>query len=185
MTVSRQPTLQTARLVLRPFTLADAPAVQCLASDRAIAANTLSIPHPYPDGAADAWIRTHPKAFTAGKSVTFAIALPDDTLCGSIGLGLVPEFQHAELGYWIGKPFWGKGYCTEAGHAVIGYGFETLGLHRIQATHYADNPASGRVMQKLGMTYEGCRRQHTLKWGEFKDIKLYGLLKGDGDRSSQ
>ncbi len=92
---------------------------------------------------------------------------------------LTPEFQLAEMGYWIGVPFWGRGYCTEAAQRVIEYGFEDLNLNRIQGTHYTDNPASGRVMVKLGMAYEGCRRQHTRKDGAFKDINLYGLLRQD------
>ncbi|HEY9880868.1 MAG TPA: GNAT family N-acetyltransferase [Leptolyngbyaceae cyanobacterium] len=174
-----QPTLYTERLILRPFTLADAPTVQHLAGEREIAARTLAIPHPYPDGLAAAWIRTHPKEFAAGAAVNFAITLIDNTLCGAIGLGLFPENRLAELGYWIGKPYWGNGYCTEAAKAILEFGFKDLNLNRVQSTHYTDNPASGRVMQKIGMSYEGCRRQHTFKWGEFKDIKLYGILKSD------
>lgn len=179
MPPSPQPTLTSPRLILRPFHLGDAPRVQQLAGDRAVAMSTLMIPHPYTDGLAEAWIRTHPQNFANDQAVTFAITLPNDILCGAIGLGLVREFHLAELGYWIGKPYWGKGYATEAAHTILQFGFETLGLNRIQATHFTDNPASGRVMEKIGMTYEGCRRQHTLKWGEFKDIKLYGLLKID------
>ncbi|MBD2259537.1 GNAT family N-acetyltransferase [Pseudanabaena sp. FACHB-2040] len=179
LAIVTQPTLGAERLILRPFTLADAPDVQRLAGEWDIAARTLVIPHPYPDGLAEQWIRSHPKDFAAGNSVTFAIALLDNTLCGAIGLGLVPENQLAELGYWIGKPYWGNGYCTEAAKALLKLGFNDLGLNRIQATHYTDNPASGRVMQKIGMAYEGCRRQHTFRWGEFKDIKLYGILKSD------
>ena len=179
MTDRTQPTLHTQRLILRPFSLADALAVQQLAGDRAVAASTLSIPHPYPDGLAEAWIRTHPEQFANGKAITLAITLIDNRLCGSIGLELVPEFHLAELGYWIGVPFWGQGYCTEAAQQLIDYGFQELKLNRIQGTHYTDNPASGRVMEKLGMVYEGCRRQHTCKDGVFKDIKLYGLLRQD------
>lgn len=180
-----QPTLCTPRLILRPFTLADAPDVQRLAGEWDIAARTLVIPHPYPDGLAEEWIRTHPKDFAAGSSANFAVTLIDNTLCGAIGLGLVPENQLAELGYWIGKPFWGKGYCTEAAAALLQFGFKDLGLNRIQATHYSDNPASGRVMQKIGMVHEGRRRQHTYRWGAFKDIELYGILQQDWERGGQ
>ncbi|MEB3268689.1 MAG: GNAT family N-acetyltransferase [Leptolyngbya sp.] len=179
MTTVPIPTLHTDRLWLRPFSLADAALVEDLAGDRDIAARTLTIPHPYPPGLAAQWIRCHGPDFAEGKSVNWAIVRRDGHLCGAMGLGLVREFHLAELGYWIGRPFWGQGYCTEAARAVIAYGFDTLGLNRIQATHFADNPASGRVMEKIGMTYEGCRRQHTVKWGEFKDIKLYGILHSD------
>ena len=76
-------------------------------------------------------------------------------------------------------PYWKQGYCTEAARAVLRYGFETRGLNRIGARHLARNPASGRVMQKLGMHYEGTRRQHVLKWGVFEDIVLYAILKSE------
>ncbi|HEY9738517.1 MAG TPA: GNAT family N-acetyltransferase [Trichocoleus sp.] len=183
--IAVQPTLCTERLILRPFSLADAPNVQRLAGEWDIAARTLVIPHPYPDGLAEQWIRSHPQDFAAGNAVNFAITLIDNTLCGAIGLGLVAENQLAELGYWIGKPYWGNGYCTEAARALLKFGFLNLGLNRIQATHYSDNPASGRVMQKIGMTHEGRRRQHTFRWGEFKDIELYGILKQDWLGDSQ
>ncbi|PMB53256.1 GNAT family N-acetyltransferase [Fischerella thermalis CCMEE 5201] len=176
----KQPTLQTQRLTLRPFCVADAGDVQHLAGAREIAAMTLIIPHPYEDGMALEWIKTHPIAFSEGKDVNFAIALNNTgKLCGAIGLGVNQEHNHAELGYWIGKSFWGKGYCTEAAKAVLRYGFEKLGLHRICASHFSHNPASGRVMQKIGMTYEGCRRQHICKWGQYEDIIDYGILKSE------
>lgn len=174
-----QPTLYTNRLVLRPFSLADAPAVQRLAGDWQVAATTLSIPHPYAEEVAVEWIRSQPARYGAGREVIFAIALPDNRLIGSIGLGIVQEFQLAELGYWVGVPYWGKGYCTEAAKALIDFGFQVLGLNRIQSTHFSQNPASGRVMQKLGMQQEGYRPQHTLRWGKFQDIVLYGILSQD------
>ncbi|AVH64119.1 MULTISPECIES: GNAT family N-acetyltransferase [unclassified Nostoc] len=176
----QQPTLQTQRLVMRAFTLADAPEVQCLAGIKEIAAMTLTIPHPYQDGMAQEWIKTHQKAFKEGKSVNLAIVLRDiGVLCGAISLQINQEHNHAELGYWIGKPYWGQGYCTEAAKEILRYGFEVLGLHRIHARHFSHNPASGQVMQKIGMVYEGCRRQHKFRWGEYVDIVDYGILKSD------
>jgi [ribosomal protein S5]-alanine N-acetyltransferase len=178
--IAEQPTLHTQRLILRAFTLADAPDVQRLAGAREIAAMTLTIPHPYQDGMAEEWIKTHPKAFNEGKDVNLAIVLRDTgLLCGAIGLGINQEHNHAELGYWIGKPYWGQGYCTEAAKEILRYGFEVLGLHRIHSGHFSHNPASRRVMQKIGMVYEGCRRQHILKWGEYLNIVDYGILKSE------
>src|SRR5262245_44128282 len=127
-----RPTLDTTRLVLRPFTMTDAPDVQRLASAREIASTTLRIPHPYAPGMAEAWINTHQGAYERGEVVNFAIVRrTDQALLGSIGLDLEPQHSHAEMGYWIGVPFWGHGYCTEAAQAVIHYGFAVLGLHRI------------------------------------------------------
>ena len=75
-----------------------------------------------------------------------------------------------------GVPYWNRGYCTEAARAVVAFGFSAWGMHRIQARHYTNNPASGRVMEKIGMTYEGCLRQCVQKWGEYLDVCIYGIL---------
>lgn len=178
-----QPTLTTERLILRPFALTDAPIVQQLANDRTIAETTMTIPHPYEDGMAEQWIRTHPEKFATQKSVTFAMIIREDTmLCGAIGLALTLEHSRAELGYWVGLPYWGQGYCTEAAQAVITYGFTVLDLNRIYAMHFMRNPASGRVMQKIGMSYEGCMRQHSRKWNHFEDLACYGLIRSDWEK---
>ena len=99
-------------------------------------------------------------------------------------MGLHLKLQHlrAELGYWIGVPFWNRGYATEAAEAVIKFGFEELGLNRIEAEHFTRNPASWRVMEKLGMTLEGVRRQHVLKEDELEDLALYAVLHSDRSR---
>ena len=176
----QQPTLQAQRLILRPLMLSDAPQVKELAGAWEIADTTLSLPHPYEDGMAEKWIKTHSSGFREGSEVIFAVVLRKiDILCGAVGLGIDQENYRAEIGYWIGKPYWGKGYCTEAAREVLRYAFEDLGLHRIHSRHFSRNPASGRVMQKIGMTYEGCHRQHILKWGKFEDLEQYGILKSD------
>jgi ribosomal-protein-alanine N-acetyltransferase len=178
--MTERPTIQTNRLLLRPFTLDDAPVVQELAGERDIASNTLSIPHPYEDGMAEVWISTHQDRYVKGASVVFAIVLkPDESLIGAMGLEISRDNDRAELGYWIGKPYWNMGYCTEAARAVIQYGFERLGLARIFASHLKRNPASGRVMQKVGMVYEGRLRRHVKKWGKYEDLELYGILKDE------
>lgn len=178
-----QPTLCTKRLILRPFELSDAKTVQELAGDWAIADTTLSIPYPYEDGAAEQWISTHKGKFEAREFVNFAVILRrKGQLVGAIGLALAPHFDRAELGYWTGKPFWDKGYCTEASEAVLEYGFLQLGLNRIYAQHLKRNPASGRVMQKLGMRREGTVRQHVKKWSNYEDLVIYGLLRTEWER---
>lgn len=171
------PQLITERLLLRPFALADAAVVRTLAGDYSVAHFTGNIPHPYPEGAAESWIGSHQKRFDAGEAMELAVTLRQSAeLIGAICLTIKATHHHAEMGYWIGKPYWGQGYCTEAGRALLRYGFGTLGLHRIHAGHYARNPASGRVMQKLGMTCEGLRRQHIRKWDRFEDLVEYGVL---------
>lgn len=172
------PTLETERLTLRPFTLADAADVQRLAGDPAIADTTLTIPHPYPDGAAEEWIGTHQAQFERGEGIVFAVTLRETgELAGAISLlDINAQHRNAEMGYWIGKPYWNQGYATEAAKALIAYGFETLGLHKVYAHHLVRNPASGRVMQKAGMAYEGTLRQHVRKQLVYEDIRMYGIL---------
>jgi len=154
--------------------------VQLLAGDRAIAATTALIPHPYEDGMAEQWIGTHQERFEKGEGVEFAIALKTNReLVGAIGLGLHWKDEYAILGYWIGKPYWSNGYCTEAARAVLQYAFDELRLNRVYAHHLRHNPASGRVMQKIGMLHEGRLRQHVKKWGEFLDVEVYGILRSE------
>ena len=180
------PSLHTERLILRPFSPTDAPDVKRLAGDPAIADTTLNIPHPYEDGVAEAWIDTHQHLFRGGRGVTFAIALQTSaTLVGAISLRTIPRFKRAELGYWIGKPYWGNGYCSEAAQAIIAFAFCELNLNRVMAYHLTRNPASGRVMEKVGMTYEGHLRQHVYKAdasgknGVYEDLRLYAILRDD------
>ena len=176
--MSTCPTLETERLILRPFVLSDAPEVQRLAGERDIASTTLNIPHPYEDGTAELWIGTHEASFEAGRIVTFAIVdRGTNALLGAIGLTINAEHDRAEMGYWLGKPYWGNGYCTEAAAAVLRFAFEELGLNRVYACHLTRNPASGRVMQKIGMRHEGRLRQHVKKWGQGEDLETYGVLR--------
>jgi ribosomal-protein-alanine N-acetyltransferase len=174
---SGQLSLETERLLLRPFDLEDAPDVQRLAGAFEVADTTLNIPHPYRDGMAEAWILTHNQLFRAGVLANFAVTLRQGrTLIGAIGLRIDPPHERAELGYWIGVPFWNQGYCTEAARATVRYGFDRLGLNRIHASHLSRNPASGRVMQKLGMCHEGRLRQHVRKWERHEDLEKYAIL---------
>jgi RimJ/RimL family protein N-acetyltransferase len=175
------PTLRTERLILRPFTVADAPIVQRLAGAREIADTTLNIPHPYEDGVAEQWISGHQESYEQGKRVPLAITLTHgETVVGAISLmSLSQRDERAELGYWIGKDYWNNGYCTEAAREIVHFGFERLGLNRIIGRHLTRNSASGRVMQKIGMKREGTLRQHVKKWDRFEDMECYGILKED------
>ena len=170
-----RPELVTARLQLRSYGPADAPDLQRLAGDKAVADTTLHIPHPYPDGAAEAWIGTHAARWAAREGLVFAITLRSTgELLGSIGLVIQAAHEQAELGYWIGVPHWNQGYATEAVRAVLDCGFRALELNRIHAHHMAHNPASGRVMTKAGMQREGFGPQAMQKDGRAVDVVFYG-----------
>jgi [ribosomal protein S5]-alanine N-acetyltransferase len=178
--MSHIPTLTTERLALRPFALSDAPTVQKLAGARDVAMMTTTIPHPYEDGIAEAWIETHQDAFDQGEEVVFAVTRScDGLLIGAIGISINKLHQLGEMGYWIGKPYWGQGYCTEAARAVVRYAFDVLHLNRVQARHMTKNPASGRVMQKAGMRYEGTLRQSLHRWDAFEDAAVYAILRSE------
>jgi len=177
---TKQPLIRTARLVLRSFTLTDAPEIQRLAGDRAVASMMLTMPHPYEDDVAAKWIINQKECLKLGLAVNFAIVHRNNNcLMGVIGLTIHKNFERAALSYWLGKPYWGCGYCTEAAEAVLRYGLKDLELNRIYGNHFKRNPASGRVMQKIGMYYEGCRKQHVKKSGVFEDVETYGILRED------
>ena len=170
------------RVMLRLLDIGDAADTQRMAGDPAIADTTLSLPHPYLDGMAETWIAGNQENYGRGVYTTLGIAkLEDGSLLGAIAIKLSakPFDSNGEIGYWIGKEHWGKGYCTEAAQLIVRHGFETLGLNRIYAIHMTRNPASGRVMQKIGMQYEGCMRQLACKNGVFEDFNMYAILKQD------
>jgi len=175
--VHDQPTLFTERLTLRPFVADDAFDVERLAGIREIADTTLNIPHPYPHGGAAEWIRLHGPAWIDGSSATFAIlGRKTGALVGAISLMIKREHRRAELGYWIALDCWNRGYATEASRRLIDFGFEFLDLHRIEARHFLRNPASGRVMEKLGMQQEGVERDQVIKSDRFESLAVYSIL---------
>jgi [ribosomal protein S5]-alanine N-acetyltransferase len=171
------PSIQTVRLLLRPYALSDAADLVRLVGAREVGATTLRIPQPYREQDATDFIASSLADAELGRSVRLAITIrPSGELCGGIGLGIEPERNCAELGYWIGVPYWGRGYATETAAAIVAYGFETLGLHRIYASHFAGNDACGSVLRKIGMQHEGCLRSHIRKWEKLYHLELYGML---------
>jgi ribosomal-protein-alanine N-acetyltransferase len=172
--------LDTPRLLLRPFTLTDTPAVQRLAGAVEVARTTLNVPHPYEDGMAEQWIERQQRPENLAHTLNFAITLRDSLeLCGCIGLRINREQAVGDLGYWMGLEFWNRGYCTEAAQAVIDAAFGTLGLKRVQASHLSSNPASGRVMQKNGMKFEGITPNGARRGDEFYDLLRYAISRSD------
>jgi [ribosomal protein S5]-alanine N-acetyltransferase len=172
--------IETARLRLRAFRADDAASVQRQLSDREVACATASIPHPYPEGAATAWIVAAALRESAGEARVLAITrAADAVLVGAIELRLGRGGQRAELGFWIGRAHWGRGYATEAGRAVVRWAFQVLGLHRVHAAHFTRNPASGAVLRNLGMRHEGTLRAHVVRCDVPEDVELYGVLEDD------
>lgn len=159
---------------MRSYAEADIAQLVPLIGAREVAATTGRIPHPYTVEDAKQFLAD----IETDTEVRLAVTLRDSGhLIGGIGLRIVEQHRHAELGYWLGVPYWGQGYATEAAREMLRYGFENLALQRIFATHFAQNLASGRVLRKLGMRYEGCQRAHFRKWDRFVDLELYGMLR--------
>jgi ribosomal-protein-alanine N-acetyltransferase len=169
--------LRTARLLLRSLQLEDVPFLTQLAGAREIAATTAHIPHPYTENDAHNFLANSDENFRNGLTITFAVTVPPlNELCGTVSLTLAPVHQRAELGYWIGIPFWGHGFATEAAGEVVAFGFDMVRLNRIHAHHFAENIASKRVLEKIGMRHEGTSRQGFRKWDRFIDVENYALL---------
>src|SRR3954462_1990228 len=145
------PVLETKRLTLRAPRLEDAKAVAVLANDRRIAENTARIPHPYKLADAQDFITG---ANTAAGEAVFLITLRDGTVIGACGVAM-PESQQPELGYWLGVPYWGEGYATEALHAAIDYAFGAFEHAALNAGARVTNPASRRVLEKCGFQWTG------------------------------
>jgi RimJ/RimL family protein N-acetyltransferase len=176
------PTLETARLRIRPYHETDVAELLPLIGTREVAATTLRIAHPYTEQDARDFLVM---AQEPGK-LWLAISLRSDgRQIGGVGLRVDEPHQNAELGYWLGLPYWGLGYATEAGREMLRYGFEDLRLHRIFASHFKHNVASGRILLKLGMRHEGCQREQIRKWDRFVDLELYGLLRQDWRTSGE
>ena len=144
------PVLETKRLALRAPRLEDAKTVAMLANDRRIAENTARIPHPYRQSDAEGFIAGANKV---GGDALFLITSRDGAVMGACGL--TGQDETPELGYWLGAAYWGKGYATEALHAVVDYAFTDLGHEALQAGARVTNPASRRVLEKCGFQWTG------------------------------
>ncbi len=168
--------ITTLPVVLRTFVSADAARVEELCSDPAVALPTAAIPHPYPRGTAAAWIATHENERDAGTRWHYAITNVDgDILVGAIDLRIGPEAD-GNLGYWIGRPYWGRGYATLAVRALIAMAFLGLDTDALSAVHLTRNPASGRVLEKCGLTLARRDRQPH-RGGPEEEICLWSITR--------
>ncbi len=138
--------LKTSRLVLRPPAAFDVERIALLANNWQVARQTARLPFPYTRADGEAFLAICPES-------CFAVT-QDGVFIGMIGLEDRAK-DRWELGYWLGEPYWGRGLATEAGEAMLSFGFETHGTLAVASGHFMDNPASGRVLQKLGFRYTG------------------------------
>ncbi|MBI1252177.1 MAG: GNAT family N-acetyltransferase [Alphaproteobacteria bacterium] len=169
-------TIETERLTLRPLALSDAKRVSAFTSDIDVARMVGSIPHPNPVAAAEGFIQIIRARAAMAKDYVYAIDLPGEGLIGVVGAHR-KRANDMEIGYWIGRPYWGKGFATEAGRAVAG---AALRLGPVTATHFVDNEASGRVLEKIGFAYTGeIEPRFAMARGCNVDARLMMLLAQD------
>jgi RimJ/RimL family protein N-acetyltransferase len=143
---------RTERLLLRPGWAEDAPALARAIGDEMIVRNLAVVPWPYSLRDAEAFLAA-PRDPVLPSMLIFERTDREPVLVGSCGLGRRPS-GNVELGYWISRPFWGRGFATEAGLALVAIA-RALGIARLEASHFIDNPASGRVLEKLGFQSSG------------------------------
>ncbi len=174
------PELYTERLRLGKIRTKDLPLITEYANNKKISDNTLSFPFPYAEENAVFWMEMEIQGFQKKENFIFAIyEKKSDQFIGGIGLHIDKNNNKAELGYWIAEPFWNKGFASEAGNEILNYGFNILGLNKIFGTHFLYNPASKRVLRKIGMYKEAEMKQHYFKNGKYEDVIQYCLLKAE------
>lgn len=170
--------LETERLCLRPFTHDDVGALVQLAGDARVARMTSRLPHPYTAADAAGWIAGHAQAFADGQAAIWAVArLEDGLLIGCVEIELCRRDLVGVLGYWVGVPYWRRGYAKEATAAAVGWACRA-GLFRLRASVLADNVASRRLLAGLGFVPEGILRADALREGRRVDVHCLGLLLG-------
>ncbi|PRY10990.1 ribosomal-protein-alanine N-acetyltransferase [Pontibacter ummariensis] len=171
------PRLVTERLELRPVQPADATFILEGLSDERVT-RYYAVHHDSPE-AVQEQMQFYEDLLATGTGIWWAFTLKgEDRLIGACGFSaLEAEHRKAEIGFWLLPDYWGKGYIPEAARAVISYGFEQLGLNRIEALVEGGNAASEKVLQKLGFTCEGCLREREVKQGHYIDLIYYSMLK--------
>ena len=177
---SHLPVLKTERLILRPLRMRDADDLFAYAKDPEVSRHVLWDTH---ESIWDSrrFLRAAIRQYHRGLPGSFAIVLKDSgRMIVTVGfMWLNPDYKSAEVGYSLSRDYWNRGIMTEALREVIRFGFDELGLNRIEAQHETSNPASGKVMAHVGMKYEGVLRQRIKNKGCFVDVALYAILRGD------
>ena len=180
---SRLPVIETERLILRKLTMRDASDMFRYCQDKEVARHVLWEAHTS-ILETRAYIRYNLYQYRSGEPASGGIVLREtNRVVGTIGyMSYNADNSTVEIGYSLAREQWGKGLMTEALRAVIDETFHTLKVHRIEAMHFTDNPASGRVMAKCGMTHEGHMRERICCKGVFRDVEMWGILGKDWEK---
>jgi RimJ/RimL family protein N-acetyltransferase len=166
--------VRTERLTLRPAWPEDAPELASAIGHEAVVRNLARAPWPYPPEAAETFVSA-PRGPAEPSFLVFEHCAGALRLIGGMGIGPLRGEPH-ELGYWITPDAWGRGYATEAGKAVVSIARHALGLKRLHSGHFVDNPASGRVLQKLGFRATGMvKGRYSAGRGAIAPCRLFAL----------
>ena len=176
----RMPTLETPRLVLRRVAMSDARDLYAYGRDPEVARHVLWEPY-RSEADARSYVRFLQRQYRGDQPSSWGIVYkPHNKMVGTIGfMWWNHDHNSAEVGYSLAREYWNHGLMTEALRAAIRFGFDEMQLHRIEAQHETSNPASGRVMEKVGMRKEGVLRGRLYNKGRFVDVALYAILRGD------
>ena len=174
------PQLETGRLILRKFTMQDAADIFEYASDERISQYMTWDPHKTVDDSRG-FIKMIMEKYSSDEAGEWAIILKESgKLIGSLGIPWCDmKNSRAEIGYVISRNYWGQGIMPEAAGRILKFLFEEMELNRVECCHFLPNEKSGRVMQKLGMTFEGIAREKIFAKGIYWDTKQYAILRSD------
>lgn len=177
------PDIRTERLLLRKVTLRDAQNMFEYSRDPEVAKHVLWDAH-RSIAESKNYIRYMQRKYRFQEPSSWGIQhLGSGKLIGTIGfMWYQPENSSAEVGYSLSRAYWNQGLMTEALRAVLDYAFDVMHLHRVEAQHEVDNPASGVVMEKVGMLKEGVLRGRLYNKGHYVDVALYSMLREDREK---
>ena len=165
--------LRTDRLSLRPLNILDAAPVQRLAGNWTVSRTLDVVPHPYPDGLAEVWINETREKIRSGGDVALAIVTEEDGLIGTVSMSRGRDGVSGVLGYWLGEPYWGEGYATEAVARMLRFAVEQMKLTAVSARVFVDNSASERVLLKTGFRRLGEEERHYPHRGGARRVSLW------------
>ncbi|MDR2030146.1 MAG: GNAT family N-acetyltransferase [Puniceicoccales bacterium] len=177
--MSQHEILETERLLLRPLEIADLEPIEAFMGIRGVTDFLLFFSYPLIPGQVKSWLEGVVAMDPQLGCYWAIVGKEDGRAIGVISLTLETYHRKGEIGFWLARDRWNRGYMTEAAWRVICHGFDTLKLHRIEITHMVENRASRRVIEKLGFQPEGCWREGHFKEGCFRDVAIYGMLEVD------
>lgn len=172
------PIIKTKKFTLRPFRMSDSKSVVKHANDKLVARNLERLPHPYTMKDAKVWIRKNLLEYKRKNPREFVFAIEiDGEAVGSIGFHEIIHGHKAEMGYWLGRKYWGKGLMTEVVKCASKYAFKVFKLRRLQACTYPHNIASMRVLEKNDFSFEGVLKKGVKKGEKFIDAHVFAKVR--------